>query len=120
VNGERILTRKIKFSLVYEAGKSWADKLVAVRALRNGLASSRFGFVVSRRVGNAVVRNRVKRRLREIARKIPVQPGWDIIVIVRIPAANAGFLDLGKSVRELLIRAGLSVRENEGVSPGTN
>jgi ribonuclease P protein component len=120
VNGEPVPVKKIKFSLVYEKGQSWAGREIIVRALSNGQGSSQFGFVVSRRVGNAVVRNRVKRRLREITGKIPVQPGWDIVIIARIPAANAGFWDLCQSVNKLLVRAGLAVGENEGISPGTN
>jgi ribonuclease P protein component len=120
VRGEQFLTRKIQFSLVYDEGKSWTGKEVVIRALPNGLGSSRYGFVVSRRVGKAVIRNRVKRRLREIIRKIPVKPGWDIILIARIPAAVAGFMDLSQSVRKLIIRAELLAGENEGFSPGTN
>jgi len=120
VRGEHFLTRKIQFSLVYDEGRSWAGKEVVIRALPNGLGLSRFGFVVSRRVGKAVVRNRVKRRLREIIRQKPVLPGWDIIFIARVPAAAAGFVNLNQSVSKLLIRAGLSAGENEVVRPGTN
>jgi ribonuclease P protein component len=120
VNGKQLLTRKIQFSLVYEKGKSWATREVVLRALGNGLDLSQFGFVVSKRIGNAVTRNRVKRRLREIVRKIPVQPGWDIVVIARMPAATAGFEELGQSVRKLLGRAGLPAGENEAFGAGTN
>jgi RNase P protein component len=49
-----------------------------------------------------------------------VQPGWDIVIIARIPAANAGFMDLSQSVRKLLVRAGLLAGENEGFSQETN
>ncbi len=120
VRGEQHLTRKKEFDLVYNEGKTWADREIVVKALPNGLELSRYGFTVSRRVGNAVVRNRVKRLLREIIRQTPLQPGWDIIFIARTTAAEADFNNLGESVRKLLLQAGLFVGEYEGVSPGAN
>jgi ribonuclease P protein component len=120
VRGEQYLTRKAQFELVYEKGRSWAGKELVIRVLPNGLEFSRFGFAVSRQVGKAVVRNRVKRRLREILRQTPLQPGWDIIFIARAPAAGADFTSLKKSAGSLLFRAGLFVGEYEGVSPGAN
>lgn len=106
--------------MVYDKGKSWTGKEIVLRALLNGLDISRFGFVVSRRVGKAVVRNLIKRRLREITRQSPVQPGWDIILIARIPAAKVDYNSLEKSVTKLLARAGLIVGENEGNRPVVN
>lgn len=120
MRGERYLTKKVQFNLVYEEGRSWTGKEVVVRTLPNGLDSSRFGFVVSRHVGKAVVRNRVKRRLREILRQTLLQPGWDIIVIARAPTAMTGYARLGESVRNLLFRAGLLVGKYEGFRPGTD
>jgi ribonuclease P protein component len=109
VRGEHFSNGKIQFSLVYAEGKSWSDKEVVLRALPNKLNSLRFGFVVSRRVGKAVVRNHVRRLLREIVRQVPVKQGWDIVLIARVPAAAADFKTLGKSVRGLLSRADLYV-----------
>jgi len=120
VRGEQHLTKKTQFDLVYDEGKTWAGREIVVKALPNGLELSRYGFTVSRRVGNAVVRNRVKRFLREIIRQTPLQPGWDIIFIARTTAAESDFNNLGKSVQKLLHRAGLFVEEYEGVSPGAN
>lgn len=120
VRGEQNLTRKTQFELVYNEGKTWAGKEIVVKALPNGLDLSRYGFTVSRRVGKAVVRNRVKRLLREIVRQTPLQPGWDIIFIARATAAGADYTNLGKSVRKLLFRAGIFVGEYEGVSSGAN
>jgi len=108
VRGESNSNGKIQFSLVYAQGKSWTSKEIVLRALPNTLNSSRFGFVVSRRIGNAVVRNHIKRLLREIVRQAPVQPGWDIVLIARVPAAAVNFEELGKSVRGLFTRADLS------------
>ena len=99
--------------MVYEKGSSWANGNLVMKALPNGLTWSRYGLSVGRRVGGAVVRNRVKRRLREVLRLAPLEPGWDIIFIARPPVAGADFTNLGKSVQGLLSRAGLLMRENE-------
>lgn len=120
MRGERYLKKNSQFALVYDEGKSWACKELVLKTLSNGSGSSKFGFVVSRRLGKAVVRNRVKRRLREITRQTPVRPGWDIILIARVPAAAADYTDLEKSARKLLMKAGLIVGENEGNSLGAN
>jgi ribonuclease P protein component len=107
MRGREYLTKSEQYSLVYDKGSSWFNGKVVMKALPNGLAWSRYGLSVGRRVGGAVVRNRLKRRLREILRSAPLEPGWDIIFIARPPAAAADFTGLGKSVLGLLSRAGL-------------
>ena len=120
VRGEKYLTKRAQFGLVYDEGSSWVSNAVVIKALPNGLDLSRYGFTVSRRVGKAVVRNRVKRLLREILRQTPLPSGWDIIFIARSSAAKSNYASLGNSVRGLLFRAGLLVGEYEGVCPGAN
>jgi ribonuclease P protein component len=102
-----ILNSKIQFDLVYAKGKTWKNKELIIRTLPNKLKISRFGFVVSKRVGKAVVRNHIKRLLREIIRQTTVKPGWDIVFIARIPVVDVGFTDLVTSVRALMLRADL-------------
>jgi ribonuclease P protein component len=72
-------------------------------------APARIGFSVSKRVGSAVIRNRVKRRLREAIRRRlwKTQPGWDMILIARPEAANAEYAELADEVHDLLRRARL-------------
>ena len=113
MRGREYLTKSEQYALVYEKGSSWISGLVVMKALPNGLTWSRYGFSVSRRVGKAVVRNRVKRRLREILRLSQLKPGWDIIFIARSHAAAADFAGLDKSVGGLLSRAGLLTRKYE-------
>jgi len=81
--------------------------VVVMRALSNGLATSRCGFSVSSRVGGAVIRNRIKRQLREILRSLPLKTGWDVIIIARPAAAKADFSVLNNEVGNLLSKAQL-------------
>ncbi len=120
MRGEQYLTRSDDYALVYEKGSSWASDLMVLKALPNQLALTRYGFSVSKRLGGAVVRNRVKRRMREILRALPLEVGWDIIFIVRPKAAKASFADLEKTVRGLLSRARILEREHEGAGLRAN
>jgi ribonuclease P protein component len=67
------------------------------------------GVSVSKRLGNAVNRNRVRRRIRELvrARVKELQPGWDVVIVARTPAASAAFLTLKEALDQLVERARL-------------
>ena len=93
MKGEEYLTKPGQFSLVLSQGKSWVGRLVVLKALPNELKLSRYGFVTSKRLGKAVVRNMVKRLFRNIMRQTPLKPGWDIVFIARPAAAGASFAD---------------------------
>ena len=112
---EKYLTKPEQYASVYNQGNSWINNLVVMKVLPNGLSLSRHGISVSRRVGKAVVRNRVKRLLREILRQTPMESGWDIILIARPAAGGADYASLEKSVNGLLFQGQLLERTDERV-----
>jgi ribonuclease P protein component len=99
------LTKPDQYTQVYNRGSSHVDRYLVLKAMPNQLEISRYGISVSKRIGNAVVRNRVKRLLREILRVTALNPGWDLILIARSPASGTDYHRLQQSVFGLLSRA---------------
>jgi len=102
------LTDSESFRRVYRRGQVWSHPLVALRALPNHLAYSRCGFATNKRIGKAVVRNRVKRWMREAVRQEALAPGWDLVFVAREGSQRSSFIEIRQVVRHLLNRARLS------------
>ena len=96
------------FRRLYHRGTSAANRWLVVYCRRNGLKVSRLGFTVSTKLGHAVVRNRIRRRLREIYRLNEAKPGYDIVVVVRSAAIEADHTTLTKALTSLLRRLELT------------
>ena len=103
------LTRRSQYLAVYDAGKAFADRLVVIKVITNGLDVTRVGFSVTKDIGKAVVRNRVKRLLKENVRMLDIKSGWDIVFIARRNVVSADFHQLLGSVTKLLRRADLLI-----------
>ena len=103
------LTSATDFKRVRREGKSYAHPLVILVANPNGLNAPRFGFTAGKAVGNAVRRNRAKRRLREALRGyLPFMlGGWDVVLIARPKLIDADWSELRTAIEHLLRQAGL-------------
>jgi ribonuclease P protein component len=100
------------FQRVRRKGRTSVHPLLVIAALPNGLEHSRFGFAVGRRIGKAVQRNRIKRRMRESVRMMfqsgEIAAGWDVVLIARHPIQEASFRQVDEAIGLMLRRAGLS------------
>jgi len=101
------LARREQFNAVFRRGRVAQGLFTSVRALPNGLETSRLGLVVGKRVGGAVHRNRAKRRIREAVNIRALPAGWDIVVTARPGVQSAEYADVERELRGLLIRVGV-------------
>ncbi|MBO5129341.1 MAG: ribonuclease P protein component [Oscillospiraceae bacterium] len=92
-----------------------ANGYLVLYARKNRTNTNRVGITVSKKLGHAVVRNRVRRRLREVYRlnEAKFQPGWDIVVVARTKAVSAEFSRLQESYLELAQKAGILLPEKQ-------
>lgn len=97
------------FQQIQSQSRSRAHPLLLMRYRRNGLDRTRYGISTGRKVGSAVVRNGVRRRLRTILRALSadVEPGYDILLVARPAAASVKQSDLDSALRQLMRGASL-------------
>jgi ribonuclease P protein component len=103
-----MLSRPQDFAAL-QTGATRSHQLLTARFLRTGLETTRFGLATGRKLGGAVVRNRVRRRLREALRAMApsFQPGWDVLIIARPAIVEADHRVLVDALRRLLQRGGV-------------
>jgi ribonuclease P protein component len=93
-------------------GRRARHALLQLVAWQTGTETSRIGFSVGKQVGGAVVRNRVKRRLRAIVREFDWVPGADIVIVARPEARDATYDELRRAVTQNAGRLHLLVAED--------
>ena len=102
-----------EFRRLYAKGKSAVSPCLAMYCRKNRLGYNRLGLTVGTKVGHAVVRNRVRRRIRESYRvnEDRFRQGYDIVVVARVRAAHTRYSQLEKSLLSLSDKLGLLLPE---------
>ncbi len=108
--GKYRIKKKSDFKRVYENGERFFHSYFVIFYLKNGLGYSRLGLTVSRKIGRAVVRNRIKRRLREIFRlnRYRINGGFDLVFNVKRSILNASYVDIERAFFDFLEKCKIS------------
>jgi ribonuclease P protein component len=101
------LLRRAQFKRVYDEGQRRSASICTIFYLSNGLPLTRLGVTAPVRLGNAVFRNRLKRRLREVFRlhRESIPGGWDIVLNPRQSVAKVAFPTLEREILRLFPQA---------------
>jgi len=104
------------FQLVYKKGKSAASKHIVVFLLKNNAGINRLGISVSKKMGHAVQRNRIRRRLREAFRLIEASLpcGHDLVILPRQNTHDATLADIKSQMKHCLRRHGVMNNPQKG------
>jgi ribonuclease P protein component len=113
------LRRSADFEHVRAQGRVWRHPFVMLSMVRNDLAHNRYGFITSRRLGSAVVRNRVRRVLREVVRLASpkLRQGFDVVFIARNEILDQPYSEVKEVLDQLFRRADLLERIEPKVEP---
>ncbi|WP_207719472.1 MULTISPECIES: ribonuclease P protein component [unclassified Clostridium] len=103
------LKKNAEFRVVYRKGKSFSNNLLVLYIYKNKKDFNRLGIVVSKKVGKSVIRNRIKRLIKESFRLncCDLKTGYDLIFIARNASNDKKFKYINNSVINLLKKAGL-------------
>ncbi len=103
------LTRSQDFDRMRHEGRGYPHRLMLLSIAPNNLDQNRYGFVVSKRLGNAVVRNRTKRVLREAVRALHphLRVGYDVVIVARSASVGKPFDEISRTINELFRQAGV-------------
>jgi ribonuclease P protein component len=113
-----MLRSTVDFERIQGQSRTRAHPMLLVRYRPNELDRTRYGISTGRRVGGAVVRNTVRRRIRAILRRLEgeVQPGWDILLVARPSAADASQAELEQVITRLMSAAGVLATDKTGMN----
>ena len=108
------LKKRYQFNYVYKSGEHFSSEHLVLYVSSSKTQSIKVGFAVTKKVGHAVVRNKIRRRLREIIQKqLPsLKQNYNIIVVAKDNVSEASFEKLTQETTKLLNKANLFHEEN--------
>jgi ribonuclease P protein component len=103
------LRKNMEFKKVYKARKNFWNRNLILYIRRNGTKETRIGVSITRKVGNAVVRNKLKRRIKELNSKYSedIKTGYDIVIIPKKNAVDLSFKDLESALKHIYKLSGV-------------
>ena len=101
----RSITKPEDFAATRQKGFVYKNQFIVIFVNKNHSQITQIGLSVGKRVGNAVIRNKVKRRLKAILSLITIVTGVDILVVARLRASLAGYKELNESLLKLMKKA---------------
>jgi ribonuclease P protein component, eubacterial len=107
------LRKNAEFKFVYNKGKVIANSLIVMYFVPNRTSCNKAGFSVSKKVGISVVRNKVRRRLKESYRlnEYRIKKGYNIVFVARVRSNSANYVELQKAMISLFRKAQILVDE---------
>ena len=103
------LRKNMEFKKVYTGGKNFWNRNLVLYIKKNNLEEPRLGITITKKVGNAVVRNKIRRRIKEIYRLNlhKIKGGYDLIIIPKKNVVDISFKDLESALNHILKRSNM-------------
>lgn len=98
------LKKNIEFREVYDHGRNYWNRNLVLYIKKNGLKKTRVGYTITKKIGNAVIRNKIRRRMKEIYRLnfYDIKEGYDLIFICKKNTVNLSYKELEKSMIHIM------------------
>ncbi|HIF71219.1 MAG TPA: ribonuclease P protein component [Dehalococcoidia bacterium] len=108
------IRKPAEFRRVFAHGRRASNPLTNVVAAPNDLSYVRVGLSVSKRVGSAVTRNLVKRRIRNAFASMNITEGWDVVVTAKPQSSLVAYSELDEAIQKSIIRLGIEFTPDSG------
>jgi len=103
------LKNNLEFRKIYDSGKSFANRYLVIFFKKNNQPYTRVGFTTTKKLGNSVIRNKVKRRMKEAFRlnNHKIKDGYDLIFLSRVSAKDVSYKDIESAILHLAKLSGI-------------